>query len=248
VNDVSGEPEEAGHNLHGRTAVVTGASRGIGAEIAQWLSIAGVRLALVARNRERLESVSSAIGGSALVMTADLSSEADTSRAASEVIEAFAGPPDILVNNAGVFQITPLAETSPDDFARQLSTNLLTPFLFIRAFLPAMLERGSGHIITIGSVSDRTIFPGNGAYAATKFGGRALHEVLRAETRGTGVRATLVSPGPVDTGIWDSVKFADGSSPERATMLHPGAVGNAVLYALTQPDTVNVDELRLSRS
>jgi NADP-dependent 3-hydroxy acid dehydrogenase YdfG len=118
----------------------------------------------------------------------------------------------------------------------------------VRAFLPGMLERRSGHIITIGSISDRAIFPGNGAYAATKFGGRALHEVLRLETRGTGVRATLISPGPVDTEIWNSVKFADGSSPDRATMLHASAVGNAVAYALTQPDNVNIDELRLSHS
>ena len=235
-------------DLAGRTAVVTGASRGIGAEIAQWLSIAGVRLALVARNTKLLEDVAATLGRDAFVVSADLSLETDASRAAQNVMDEFEGPPDIVVNNAGLFQIASLHQTAVEDFSRQLSTNLLAPFVMVRAFLPGMLERRRGHIITIGSVSDRMIFPGNGAYAATKFGARAMHEVLRAETRGTGVRATLVSPAAVDTGIWDPVKFADGSEPERAAMLHRSAVGNAVLFALTQPDEVNIDELRLSRS
>ena len=235
-------------NFSGRSAVVTGASRGIGAEIAHWLSIAGARVALVARNKPRLDELASALGNDAIAVTADLSDQQAAARAALHILGAFAGPPDILVNNAGVFQVASVAATSVEDFSRHLSTNLLAPFVFVRAFLPGMLERRSGHIITIGSVSDRTIFPGNGAYAATKFGARAMHEVLRAETRGTGVRATLISPAAVDTEIWDSVQFADGSTPDRASMLHPSAVGNAVAYALTQPPTVNIDELRLSRS
>ena len=94
--------------------------------------------------------------------------------------------------------------------------------------------------------SDRAIFSGNAAYAATKFGARAMHEVLREETRGTGVRATLVSPSAVDTGIWDSVTFADGSSPDRSAMLHASSVADAVLFAVSRPANVNIDELRLS--
>ena len=235
-------------NFSGKSAVVTGASRGIGAEIAHWLSIAGARVALVARNRQRLDNLASELGGGAIAVTADLSDQVAASRAAQDIIGVFAGPPDILVNNAGVFQVASVADTSVEDFSRNLSTNLLAPFVFVRAFLTGMLERRSGHIVTIGSVSDRTIFPGNAAYAATKFGARAMHEVLRAETRGTGVRATLISPAAVNTEIWDSVRFADGSTPDRASMLHPSAVGNAVAYALTQPATVNIDELRLSRA
>lgn len=244
---MSDEPED-NFDLAGRTAVVTGASRGIGADIAQWLAIAQVRVALVARNTKMLGEVAATIGNDAVVIPADLSRAGDSSRAAAQAMEIFGGPPDILVNNAGVFQISTLDQTSAEDFATQLSTNLLAPFVFVRAFLPGMLERRRGHIITIGSVSDRTVFPGNGAYAATKFGARAMHEVLRAETRGTRVRATLISPAAVNTGIWDPVKFADGSLPDRTTMLHRSAVGNAVMFALTQPDEVNIDELRLSRS
>jgi NADP-dependent 3-hydroxy acid dehydrogenase YdfG len=103
--------------------------------------------------------------------------------------------------------------------------------------------------VTVGSIADRAAFPENGAYAASKFGLRGLHEVLRAELRGTGVRATLISPGPVDTALWDAVDPDNrpGFTP-RASMLDPDAVANAVIYAVTQPADVNIDELRLSRS
>jgi NADP-dependent 3-hydroxy acid dehydrogenase YdfG len=112
-----------------------------------------------------------------------------------------------------------------------------------------MRERGAGHIVTIGSIADRMAFPENGAYAASKFGLRALHEVMRAELRGTGVRTSLVSPGPVDTALWDPV--APETRPgftQRAVMLSADAVADAVLFVVTRPAAVNIDELRLSRS
>jgi NADP-dependent 3-hydroxy acid dehydrogenase YdfG len=125
----------------------------------------------------------------------------------------------------------------------------VAPFRLVRAFLPAMRERGSGHIVTIGSIADRVAFPENASYAAGKFGLRGLHEVLRAEVAGSGVRATLVSPGPVDTALWDPIDPDNrpGFSP-RARMLRPEAVAAAVLYAVAQPRDVSVDELRLSHS
>jgi NADP-dependent 3-hydroxy acid dehydrogenase YdfG len=103
--------------------------------------------------------------------------------------------------------------------------------------------------VTIGSIADRAAFPENGAYAASKFGLRALHEVLLAELRGSGVRATLVSPGPVDTALWDEVNpdQREGFTP-RARMLSAAGVAAAVRFAITQPAGMNVDELRLSRS
>ena len=159
-----------------------------------------------------------------------------------------AGEPDILVNNAGRFAIAPVASTSTSDCAAALGTNLVAPFSLVRALLPGMLERRSGHVVTIGSVADRNIFPGNAAYSASKYGLRALHEVMRAELRGTGVRTTLVSPGPVDTPLWDPIDpdSKPGFTP-RAQMLSADAVAGAVLYALSAPEDVNVDELRLSR-
>jgi NADP-dependent 3-hydroxy acid dehydrogenase YdfG len=247
---LSGDIHEEGEEvrLAGRTAVVTGASRGIGAETARRLAAAGARVALVARSRDALEELAASIGNDAVVVVADLSVESAAEDAAGAVVKEFAGSPDILVNNAGVFQVAGLTRITADEFSTSLRTNLLAPFMFVRSFLPGMLDRKSGHIVTIGSVADRAIFAGNGAYAATKFGARAMHEVLREETRGTGVRATLVSPAATDTDIWEPIRFPDGSVPQRSGMLRPSAVGNAVLFALTQPAIVNIDELRLSRS
>lgn len=247
--DESDWPEELHENtLAGRTAVVTGASRGIGAEIAQWLAVGEARLALVARSRDLLVQLAGTIGNDAIVIDADLADERSATEAANRVIDAFGGVPDILVNNAGIFHITPLEEMTVESYTAALATNLVAPFIFTKAFLPGMRARGSGHIVTIGSVADRSIFPGNGAYSATKFGARAIHEVLREETRGSGVRATLISPSSVDTGIWEGIRFPDGGEPDRAGMLHRGAVANAVLFALTQPADVNIDEMRLSRA
>jgi NADP-dependent 3-hydroxy acid dehydrogenase YdfG len=131
-----------------------------------------------------------------------------------------------------------------------INTNLVGPFLFVRAFLGDMKKRRTGHIVTIGSIADRAIYTGNAAYSAAKFGLRAVHEVLRAELRGSGVRTTLISPAATKTDIWNSVTITDpaGRPHEERPMLSPDDVVRAVMFALGQPVTVNIDELRLSRS
>ncbi len=134
-------------------------------------------------------------------------------------------------------------------FAEMVEVNLIAPFLFVRSFLPEMRARAHGHVITLGSVSDRMAFPENGAYAASKYGVRAMHEVMRAELRGSRVRATLVSPGPTDTSVWDAIDLdARPSFTPRAGMLRPEVVADAIVYAATRPLGVNIDELRLSPS
>jgi NADP-dependent 3-hydroxy acid dehydrogenase YdfG len=113
-----------------------------------------------------------------------------------------------------------------------------------------MKERKTGHIVTIGSIADRTIYTGNAAYSAAKFGLRAVHEVLRAELRGTGVRTSLISPAATNTDMWNGVTITDPAGKPHSTrpMLEPEDVVQAVMFALTQSDRVNVDELRLSHS
>ena len=235
--------------LDGVTAVVTGASRGIGEAIARALALAGATVALVARGRDALERVAADIGPRAHVVPCDVRDAASVSRAVATITVALGESPRVLVNNAGLFDIAPLAEQTPDGFAATIDANLVAPFRLVHAFLPAMLAAGRGHVVTIGSIADRQPFPGNGAYAASKFGARALHEVLRAETRGSGVRATLVSPAATDTTLWDGVRTERRDAlPARDQMLRPDDVARAVLYAVTQPPHVTVDELRLSRS
>jgi NADP-dependent 3-hydroxy acid dehydrogenase YdfG len=235
--------------LAGRAALVTGASRGIGAAIARRLAREGAQVALVARDEHALEALAAELGNGAVAAACDLHlpGAADVVQAALDELGADA--PDILVNNAGAFLIAPAQETSVDVFRETLELNLTAPFAFVRAFLPEMRRRESGHIVTVGSIADRAVFPGNAAYAASKHGLRALHEVLRAELQGTGVRTSLVSPGPVDTALWDVVDpdRREGFTP-RARMLDADSVADAVAYVVTAPTQLNVDELRLSRS
>lgn len=233
-------------SLSGRVALVTGASRGIGWAIAGALAGAGALVQLLARTAGDLDSAARAIGPAATVHRCDVT---DAGSVASVVRDILArGPvPDILVNNAGLFPLGAIDAMDADTFEQTIHANLVAPFRLLRALLPEMKVRGTGHLITIGSVADRIIFPGNGAYSASKFGQRALHEVLLAELRGTGLRATLVSPAATDTPIWDPVDPDNTPGfPRRAQMLRPSDVADAVLWAVTRPAGVNVDELRIS--
>ena len=238
-----------GKELVGRTALVTGASRGIGAAVARRLATAGARLVLVARTEQALRTLAAELGGDAIVVTCDMREPDSATLVRRRLDAAGVACPDIIVNNAGAFVLAPAHETSVELFRETLEVNLTAPFGLVHAFLPAMRARRTGHVVTIGSIADRAAFPGNAAYAASKYGLRALHEVVRAETRGTGIRATLISPGPVDTELWDPIDpdSRDGFTP-RAQMLEPAAVADAVHFAVTVSVEINVDELRLSRS
>ncbi|MFI5246145.1 MAG: SDR family oxidoreductase, partial [Gemmatimonadales bacterium] len=238
-----------GASLDGARAVVTGASRGIGEAVARSLAAAGASVALVARKREPLERLVAELGGRAFAVPCDLGQASGVDGAVGTINAKLGGPPQILVNNAGLFRVAPLHDLAAGDFESMVGVHLVAPFRLIRAFLSAMLAARSGHIVTIGSVADRASWPGNAGYAASKHGVRALHEVLRAETRGSGVRATLVSPGPTDTELWDELDPESRATfPSPAEMLRPDDVARAVLFALLQPPNVNVDELRISRA
>jgi NADP-dependent 3-hydroxy acid dehydrogenase YdfG len=167
--------------------------------------------------------------------------------AALRRLETTLGVPDIVVSNAGVFAVKPLADTTPADFTASVATNLTGPFLVAHALVPAMARRGSGHLVTIGSSSDHIAYPGNSAYAAAKYGLRGLHEVIAAELAGTGVRATLVSPGAVDTAMWDAID--PDSKPgfrKRQDMMRPEDVAETVVFVVTRPERMSVTEIRLA--
>jgi NADP-dependent 3-hydroxy acid dehydrogenase YdfG len=236
-------------SLSGRTAVVTGASRGIGAGIAEALAAEGVQVVMLARNEAKLKERSALLKGS-IPIACDVTRPESVEKAAKRIKSELKRTPDILVNNAGIFGVSTVEETSTEFFIETINTNLVGPFLLVRSFLGEMIKRKTGHVVTIGSVADRTIYTGNAAYSAAKFGVRAVHEVLRAELRGTGVRATLVSPAATDTEIWNTVTVTDpaGKPHSKRPMLDPDDVVRAVMFALTQPERVNIDELRLSHS
>lgn len=236
--------------LRGRVALITGASRGIGLATSKALAAEGTQVAMLSRSADALQSHAAEIGANAMAFPCDITDPHALEQTLAAV-RRMAGEPNVLVNNAGIFEPRPVGEISPDDFARAVNVNLVAAFALVHALLPAMRAARSGHLVTIGSVADRTAFPGNSAYAASKFGLRALHEVLRTELRGSGVGASLVSPGPTDTPIWDAVDHGPSSPrsfPQRSEMIAAESVASAVVYVLTQPAEVNIDELRLSRS
>ncbi len=225
--------------LDGRLALVTGASRGIGAEVASAFARAGARVVRVAR------SLTTGQHDGFDDVPCDMSDALAVQRLAETVL-ATIGTPDVIVSNAGVFDRIPFERAAVEELERQLAVNLVGPFALARGFLPAMRARSTGLHVSVGSVADHNGFPENSIYSATKYGLRGLHESLSAEYRGSGVRFTLVSPGPTDTDIWQAVG-AESSFPvrDRSTMLRAADVAEAILFVASRPPHVIIDWLRL---
>lgn len=219
--------------------MVTGASRGIGAAIADALLGEGATVVRLAR------SLTDRTEGRRLDLPCDVTDQDQVAGAAGRVRDSV-GTPDLLVNNAGSFLLAPFDATELADFDNQVNIGVRGPFLVLRAFLPAMRAAHRGLVVTIGSIADHVGLPGNAAYGAAKFAVRGLHEALVAESQGSGLRFTLVSPGPTDTAAWDPVDpdRRPGFTP-RARMLRPADVAEAVTFIATRPPHVHVDWLRL---
>ena len=192
------------------TVLITGASQGIGEAIA--LAFAAdygrrARIALVARSEAKLEAVAERCrqrGAAATPFVCDVTDEQAVGQMAEAVVEQM-GVPDVLVNNAGHFEPGTLLETSAEMFRRQLEVNVTSAFLVTRAFLPAMLERGSGRVLMMGSVASVRGYPSGVAYGASKHALLGLARSLREETKGTGVGVTTLLPGATLTPSWGGV-------------------------------------------
>jgi NADP-dependent 3-hydroxy acid dehydrogenase YdfG len=238
--------EGNGGALAGRTALVTGAGRGIGRAAALALSGAGARVGLVARSREVLEALAMETGGWAL--PCDVSDRRALEGLMPRFREVAGDPPDILVTAAGVFTLSGIDAFPARELDEALEVNLKGSALLVRALLPDLLERRSGTLVLVGSVAGRRALPGNATYAASKFGLRGFHEVLLEELRGTGVRATLVEPSATDTSLWDPMDpDGDPFLPDRAAMLRPEEVAEGILWVATRPPGVQVPFLPMER-
>jgi NADP-dependent 3-hydroxy acid dehydrogenase YdfG len=241
--------------LNGTTALVTGASSGIGAETARRLAAEGATVALVARRRERLDEVAAGIaetGGRTVVIEGDVSDRASAEAAVQEAVDR-TGRLDILVNNAGVMLLGPAQQASVDDWERMLSINVNGVLAITHAALPHLVRaaqdstRGISDIVTISSTAGRVARPGSSVYNLTKFGVNAFSEALRQELVPQSVRVGVIEPGTVDTELVTHNSPAVREAAERQVStieaLRPADIADAVAYMVTRPRRVAVNEL-----
>jgi uncharacterized protein len=222
--------------FQGRTMLVTGASSGIGHDVALVLAGLGVKSALLARRRVLLDDLAAAIrdqGGDAVVFTGDISRREEVRGAVAHVLNEF-GHIDILINSAGILEPGSVETMDPQSFQRMLDVNVFGTLHAIQAVLPSMRQAGSGNIVNIGSLAGRRGVPPLGGYSATKFALVGLTEALRVELFGTGVRIALVMPGVVDTPMirGDGQLERNGRFPEMIPAMPVRWVTWAVVAAL----------------
>ena len=234
--------------LRERVVVVTGASSGIGAAVAKMLSGEGAKVALAARREDALRGVQAglAAGTESLVCPTDITDRSQVG-ALVERAEDELGPVDALVNCAGVMYYTLMKNVRAEEWERTVEVNCKGAMNCVGAVLPAMLERGRGHIVTVSSDAGRVVFPGLAVYSASKFFVEALSKGLRLETAGTGVKVTTVQPGNVATDLLnlsgDEEALARFGQPTGARALNPEDVAASIGYALSQPEHVAVNEV-----
>lgn len=227
-----------------RTAVVTGASSGIGAATARALAGAGFRVVCAARRSDRIEALAAEIDGVAVACdVTDRESVAALAAAAGGVVH-------VLVNNAGgAFGADPVESADPDDWRRMYDVNVLGLLHVTQSLLPALRASGDAVIVNVGSTAGRAAYEGGGGYTAAKHGTKVVTETLRLELVGEPIRISEIAPGMVQTDEFAVVRF--GGDAERAASVYAGVpdplvaedVADAIAWVATRPSHVNIDEL-----
>ena len=231
--------------LVGKTAIVTGASSGIGAATARLLGGNGCNVVLAARRKDRLHTLAKELGGNTIAIPTDITDSESAAALVARTIERF-GTVDVLVNNAGLGLYAPIAEGNPADWRRMFDVNVLGALYVTRAAVRHMLERGSGDIVFISSAAGRRVPHGHGAvYAATKHAITAIAEGLRVDLHDKGIRVINVEPGLVRTEFpKNSYASADDYYADKEyAPLEATDIAEAVLYAIKQPSRVSVNEI-----
>jgi NADP-dependent 3-hydroxy acid dehydrogenase YdfG len=237
-------------NLDGRTALVTGASSGIGAATARALGLEGAAVAVAARRADRLDALVAELetgGARAIAIELDVTDEASCRAAVATTVARFGGL-DLLVNNAGLMLIGPVDGAQTEDWRRMLATNTLGLMYMTHAALPEMLDLEVADIVNVSSVAGRTTSPGAAVYNATKWAVNGFSESLRQEVTTRGVRVSLVEPGAVGTELTSHITDAGAKAAAEdwyASMrgLDAEDIARAVLYIAGQPPHVSVNEV-----
>ena len=232
----------------GKTAVVTGASSGIGAATARRLAVEGYHVLCAARRSDRVRALAIEIGGTAV--PCDVTDPAQVAALAQYVADHHAGRLDVLVNNAGgAFGADPVAEADPADWRAMYEVNVIGLMQVTQALLPALLASGDAVIVNLGSTAGRTSYEGGGGYTAAKHGTRVVTETLRLELVDRPVRICEIAPGMVRTDEFSLIRF--GGDQEKADSVYAGVaeplvaedIADAIGWVVTRPSHVNIDEL-----
>ncbi len=240
-------------NLQDRIVFVTGASSGIGLSCARAFAREGARLILAARRRERIDALAFELQDEhatiPFLLTLDVRDRAAVEAAVAGLPEEWSAI-DVLVNNAGLSRgLDKLQQGLIEDWEEMIDTNVKGLLYVSRAVLPGMVARGRGHVINIGSIAGREVYPGGNVYCGSKFAERAISKGMLIDVNGTGVRVTTVDPGMVET-EFSKVRFHGddaraGKVYQGVTALRPDDVADAVVWCAGRPDHVNVAELVL---
>jgi NADP-dependent 3-hydroxy acid dehydrogenase YdfG len=227
-----------------KTAVVTGASSGIGAATARRLAKEGFHVFCAARREERIAALAEEIGGTAVRCdVTDASSVADLADRVGDSL-------DVLVNNAGgAFGADPVASADADEWRRMFDVNVIGLMQVTKALLPALIASGAGVIVNLGSTAGRVAYEGGGGYTAAKHGTKVVTETLRLELFDQPVRISEIAPGMVRTDEFALVRFegdetkAEGVYAGVAEPLVADDIADAIAWVVTRPPHVNIDEM-----
>lgn len=234
--------------LRDQVAVITGASQGIGHNLALRLAQMGIHLMLCARNTQKLEALHWQIQAEhpaiqCVTHHCDVQDAAQVQAVVTDTLKYF-GRLDILINNAGVApHVALFQEMSVEDIDRTIDTNLKGSMYFMRAVIPHMVQQRHGTIININSIAGKTAYPFWSVYDASKFGLRALTEAVAEEQRANNIKVVGIYPGAVDTPIWAGVQLE--KEPAHEGMLDTDHVADAVAYILNQPQKVFIKDMVL---
>lgn len=233
--------------IEGKVVLITGASTGIGAEVARLLATRGAKVALAARRKDKLDEVVAEIesgGGIARGYTLDVTDKKQVEAVVAAVVADF-GKLDVLINNAGLMPIRPMSEVNTDEWDAMIDVNLKGTLYGIAAALPRFIAQDSGHIINLSSVAGIKVFaPGGTVYSGTKFAVSAISEGLRQEV-GDKIRVTSIEPGAVDSDLKHSTS---GTAKDNVLDFYKQAipaasVARAIAFAIEQPDDVDINEI-----
>ena len=235
------------NSLKEKVVVIMGASSGIGEATARLLAERGAKIVIAARREKKLKEIKDSLPEAKLIYkTADVSKYEDVKHVIDYAMSEF-GRVDVLYNNAGIMPTAPLAELRRDEWQKMLDINVMGVLNGIAAVLPIMIQQKSGHIISTDSVAGHVVYPNSAVYCGTKFAVRAIMEGLRQEQLQNNIKSTIISPGAVETELYNTIsdkRVAHALHEQQIkTGLKSEDIASAVVYAIDTPDRMVISDM-----